>query len=100
MIPLVSSLPLTTRLEHILLSLAVNPSLLFPLLQLLAQPSRFIDMGLDMAKEVARALLMAMNTEETFQLLRTLPERLKELSAIESQTAPIDVRNATPLISS
>lgn len=52
----------------------------------------------DVAAETAQAFLTAMDTEEPFQLLRTLPGKLEELWAIEVQSASVDVCDATPHI--
>lgn len=49
-----------------------------------------------MAVKAAEALLTAMDTEEPFRLLRTLPGKLEELWAIERQDASAEVCDATP----
>lgn len=53
----------------------------------------------DMAAEIAQALLTAMDTEEPFRLLKTLPARLEELWAIEAQSASADVRDTISRVS-
>ena len=48
------------------------------------------------AVETAQALLEAMDTEEPFRLLRTLPGKLEELRRIEGQRMFAEVWNAVP----
>ena len=49
----------------------------------------------DTAVDAAQALLVAMDTEEPFRLLRALPGKLEELRAIEWQSATFaEVRDA------
>ena len=59
----------------------------------------FVGTMSDIVAEIAQAFLAAMDTEEPFRLLRTLPEKLKELWAIEAQSAPVDVCGAVFRIS-
>jgi len=46
------------------------------------------------ATEAGRALLAAMNTEEPFKLLSTLPQRLEELCAIQGHRESTEVSQA------
>ena len=48
------------------------------------------------AAETAQTLLAAMDAEEPFQLLKTLPGKMEELWAIQRQTASSEVRDTTP----
>ena len=50
----------------------------------------------DVVAKTADVLLTAMDTEEPFRLLRTLPGRLQELCAFEGQRANSEVREPTP----
>jgi hypothetical protein len=50
----------------------------------------------DKAIETAQALLAAMDTEEPFRLLRTLPGKLEELRAMEGQSMLAEVCDTVP----
>lgn len=52
----------------------------------------------DVAAKTADALLTAMDAEEPFQLLRTLPGRLRELCEVERQRVDSEVRESTPFL--
>jgi hypothetical protein len=50
----------------------------------------------DVVVKAADVLLTAMDAEEPFRLLRTLPGRLQELCVIEGRRADSEVREPTP----
>ena len=50
----------------------------------------------DTAADAAHALLVAMETEEPFRLLRTLPEKLERLWVTERQDASAEVCDPIP----